>query len=628
MRVGDYSSIDTGVVGAPPLKYTWFKNGVAVLGKTEDRIEFDPAEFGDAGVYQMAVTSGTNEPEYTSLIYAGAIKEDTRPLGLRLGDKMDLRCEATVPKGPDFSLSWQWMREGIPLTNGRKEDDSTVTGAQASHLQIAPITSAVMGHYSCRVTMSHPEGEIETVTTGQMVQVITEVPIVEEIVMPSPLRVGQPVEAEIIATNSPKKYSARGLPRGLRLDSKTGQIDGRPLQFSSYDPSTESYKPFKVIFQASNYLGKSEPVELLLTILPIDVDGHYSGLIGRNAQLNQNLGGRIDCTITKTGQVSGRLRMAGKSYPFKTQLDTLAESAEAFNGSVLIRRKPPFTSNLYLILNHTESSLQEEGSSEKVTVSCQKLSQAADFSSQLAGDYTAGFSSSSSHAEGFARIKIRPSGTTSLIGRAGDGSAFTCASSMEFNSDQFLIHSMLDKDQGSLQGVLGIAWITNDLYADTSRIPLDWVMLERPMESKDRIFKEGFPVTNLSMRGGRYSKHYSYEPLLGLYLSPSAWLSFYGNLNKGVEPFSLGVAIQLSGKIILPNSDHLNPNAISLKLSVNTGLFSGKFQDEVTKRKGNFAGVLVNHFESSTQRSYGQFLLPLGDGQTSPIHVGRMSLEP
>jgi hypothetical protein len=48
--------------------------------------------------------------------------------------------------------------------------------------------------------------------------------------------------------------------------------------------------------------------------------GHYTGIIGRHAEVNSNMGGRLDYSVTRSGLASGSLWMDGRRYPFRVTL--------------------------------------------------------------------------------------------------------------------------------------------------------------------------------------------------------------------------------------------------------------------------------------------------------------------
>ncbi len=635
---GSALELSVSALGRAPLFYQWKKGKTNLPNSRSDHYQVtEVATAAHAGSYSVVVSSNNGSRE-SAQAHVAVVAPGLPNLSVKKGNPVKLASKVSAPKVAGVTLSYLWRKNGTPLTNGLQENGALISGAATATLSITQAGLDDSGDYDCRVTLNTPSHSPFLFQSPTRVSIVDAVPLIEEVTLPNTLLVSEPVEAEVRATEAPKTYSAIGLPKGLSLNPSTGRITGRPLQTSRYDAATETYQPFKITFFARNDVGLSTAKEMYLTVQKTPFEGSYIGLVGRESRSNGDLGGRLDFTVAATGMASGSLQVANQRYAFKMAVDTQVADPGSFQATVIIPRKKPFLTALRLTLSATSSVVTgtlQEISSDEVTPAdpaallIHRVTPAAEIAAAIPGDYTVGFPRTAPLAEGFARLKVSKTGTAQWTGRAGDGSTFTCASKLTASAQTVLLHALLDKDQGSLQGPVSLHPTTQDLAAlDGSTIPLDCLLLPRLAGSRDTTFPGGVPLRTLTLVGDKYSKAENFDPLLespGL-AQPSAELSFVGELDLNIAAFSQSFAVKAPAKIVLPKAGSLNPYAVTLTLAPTTGLYSGKYKDLTSGRSGSFSGVLVRHLGTSEKRGFGQFILPLGTAR-DPVHVGTVQLQ-
>ncbi|MCB1089834.1 MAG: hypothetical protein KDM63_22530, partial [Verrucomicrobiae bacterium] len=92
---------------------------------------------------------------------------------------------------------------------------------------------------------------------------------------------------------------------------------------------------FTITVYAYNSLGRSLALQFDLVIEAIDEDetGRFSGLVEADPVLSQELGGKIDLTVTKTGYYTATLRLGRELYRLK------GRALSEIGGSLTIERQ-------------------------------------------------------------------------------------------------------------------------------------------------------------------------------------------------------------------------------------------------------------------------------------------------
>ncbi|MBL9154640.1 MAG: putative Ig domain-containing protein [Verrucomicrobiales bacterium] len=111
------------------------------------------------------------------------------------------------------------------------------------------------------------------------------------------------------------RWSARGLPPGLRIDPKTGEISGNPTVPGQYD---------RVVIYAANAFGQTASRVLFFNVEPVTAMavGTFQGLLDRTGPESAGLGGRIDLVTTAGGAWSAVIVAGGARYRTRGRLDT------------------------------------------------------------------------------------------------------------------------------------------------------------------------------------------------------------------------------------------------------------------------------------------------------------------
>lgn len=148
--VADFSVTATG---DGPITYQWFKDGTAlvdggrVTGSASNELRLVNLLASDSGVYvvRLTVPSGSIAGPTMALLVTEPVFIASSPTNrvLTPGGTAAFYVVATG----SAPLSYQWLKDGVPLTN-----DARITGATTSALNLANLVLGDAGAYACRVT--------------------------------------------------------------------------------------------------------------------------------------------------------------------------------------------------------------------------------------------------------------------------------------------------------------------------------------------------------------------------------------------------------------------------------------------------------------------------------------------
>lgn len=148
--VADFSVTATG---DGPITYQWFKDGNAladggrVTGSTSNALRIVNLQAGDSGVYvvRLTVPSGSIAGPTMTLLVTDPVFISSSPTNRVLTPGGTAEFYVVATGSPP--LSYQWLKDGVPLTNGAR-----ISGVNTPALALTSLVIGDTGAYSCRVT--------------------------------------------------------------------------------------------------------------------------------------------------------------------------------------------------------------------------------------------------------------------------------------------------------------------------------------------------------------------------------------------------------------------------------------------------------------------------------------------
>jgi hypothetical protein len=410
------------------------------------------------------------------------------------------------------------------------------------------------------------------------------------------LRVGAAFQHRVTGTGgNATRWTARGLPPGLRINPLTGEISGTPTAAGEYD---------RVVISAANAFGQTVSVVYLLTVdaIPAMASGTFDGLVDRTGAENGGLGARFNFTTNSRAAWSGVVSIGGSRHRVRGHLDT--SQADPTLAAVFRHRGNLLALNV--TINATDGTLSGGFAGGGILTGW-----------RAAGDSTrsgvchallavpGGPAPSVPEGTGFGTVIFGKRSTVRVLGRLADGSAFGSGGGIGPDGE-VAVYQPLYRATGSLIGRLQVA---GDLAQAVSG-DLTW---SKVAQTRGTNYRAGWAAPlDLSARGGKY------RPVDGATLpldaapgeAPNASLILQdGGMDAfGVNPRTFPVHLISSRRALLA-SPH--------RLAVNNA--RGTFSGVVTvdngaglRRQVKFTGLLVpdaatpNPFDTA---GHGYFLL-------------------
>lgn len=413
------------------------------------------------------------------------------------------------------------------------------------------------------------------------------------------VRVGQSFQHSVMTSGGvATRWSAKGLPPGLKIDPATGIISGIPTVSGEYD---------QIVLTATNAFGVTQSKGFILRVgsFPEGAVGTFAGLIDRIGSATGGLGARVTLVTTRSAKFTGKVQIGKKSYPIKGNLDSAnpnptgsANLTHASTALTLTWALDPVTGKMTgsLTGGATLSGILAQTSTDKMGL--------FNFYAAEAGTPDAAVPQGAS----FGSIKLSAKAIATLAGKAADGSTITSSSPLGLGGE-LVLYQPLYTTLGSFLGELNLA---NDLAHSVSGT-LSW---SKPRQSKGSLYVSGWdtPLT-LTARGGKY------RPVVGATLPLDAVPSLtadnarlvlqdggieaFGSLtNPQLFPFRLISATKLS--IAKPQKISLKNATGAFTASITLGVGTGK-------RVATIQGLLipdVSTEDAFDTAGYGFFLLP------------------
>lgn len=408
------------------------------------------------------------------------------------------------------------------------------------------------------------------------------------------LEVGAAFSHQVLTTRgTATRWTAIGLPPGLRIDPASGLISGIPTAAGDFD---------RVVITASNGFGRTTSVVYLLDVTPMPAAtlGSFTCLVDRIGTATEGLGGRLELTTTAGATYTGRLTIGKKNHPVRGVLDSSSGNVTGFarvsvNGALL-----PLSFSLDAVTGALTGDL--DGS---VLTAWQNSTLPARvgiyhfilFTNLAPDDQPQGAS--------FGTIRVPARGLPRIAGRTADGSRFACSSAVSTDGE-LLVYQALYRNPGTLVGSLTL----DDDPAQSVSGTFNW---SKPSQPTGALYRDGWaaPIM-LNVIGGKY------RPAAGATLLLEAAPSTGDNALLGLQdggideltsdPAEFGVRILSATKLA---------TTAPLRLRVNnkTGLISGRVplsQSGVT-RTATFFGLLIPTADPNAPfatSGYGHFVLP------------------
>ncbi|MCB1209786.1 MAG: proprotein convertase P-domain-containing protein, partial [Verrucomicrobiales bacterium] len=616
---GSAAQFMSTTTGYPTINHQWRKNGVNIARATDSTYSFAAASLKQVGRYADRVTNLTGLATSVE-VPLGVVRVTNDAPTFNEGTTLNL--VTTAASG--VALSYQWKLGGIDLV-----DDGRISGATTAKLSIKATTFADEGDYECIVS----DGT-RMLSAGTRAVQIRLKPVVQGMSI-ADAAVSQLSTISIIVDNGATTFTSTRLPKGMRLNRKTGVISGRPLLPGNYT--------FTVY--ASNAAGKSPGQTFTWNVEALDEDvrGSFQGLVDRDMGLNTNFGGSLKARVTDSGTYTGSLLLGAKRYSFRGMLDT-APSTDPVGTSTIVRRGMSSLVVAFSISNATGeiTGTVTDGIDTAALLARRNPWNARLFSAEaFAGYYTFAMDLGSHIGDagvpqgtGYGTATVTTAGTIRWSGRLPDGTSFSGTSTFDIDG-RWSGFNLLYSATGSLLG-----WRDMDLGAANNFVlnsmtgSLSW--LRNVQAASQRLYQAGFGPVTLDVHGGKYVKPATGVIVVGLedpttfVDGKNAQLDF---VNGGIESASLYAGLHPGPFTITTKNTTVVPkagtaeNIASLRVSVNasTGLVSGSFlladanpavPTTTIKRTVGYLGVLL----PQEGMGKGYFLLPsLPEASPAPI---------
>jgi len=410
------------------------------------------------------------------------------------------------------------------------------------------------------------------------------------------------------------RFSAKGLPPGLKIDPLSGLISGRPTVPGEF---------FQIVITATNASGTTRSQAFVLKVedFPAMAKGSFLAVSNRLPTALGNLGARVDLTVTQSATFTAKLHFAGKTYVKTGELDTsVSNPTGSFTASV------PGVGNVDVSLFIDATSGTLTGSVVEGIFAASLTGWRARGTSTLTGlhHFAAPLASPTPAQPAGAThgaITLGSNGTTTLVGRLADGTSFASSGLLGPNGE-IAVYQVLYKNPGS---VLGTLFAAADLAQSLSGF-ISWTKPPQPNAATAHPDGWAAPIT-LTAEGGKYRPVSGSTIILALpaTVGTNAQLLFSGaDVDASATEPDVSVRILAPAKVALPNIH-------KLKIDTVKGTFSGTIilQEASGKRTAAFEGRLIPN--ASTPAVFdgtgtGFFLLtPLTGG---PKASGMVSLTP
>lgn len=615
-EVGKPLVLEASANGAPAPVLTWLRGGKAVAKQKAAKLEIPAATLKDAGIYTLRASNNSGRVDSNP---ANVIVVDKgNPLMLTLSEKtVVLKAQAA---GVNLKYQWRHQKTGASNAVDVVDDGTRISGSTTATLTIKQFGATLndIGLYTCVVT-----DLMDSELTGETGPWRVGVAGVKPVLNINPTDPNNPfrpdagyvgIEYDYTLPGGGNEnttiasYTIAGLPPGLKVETTTGRITGKPTRAGEYS----------LKLTAKNPKGTTVVDKIPMYVLPMPeaVLGTFIGQIASSPVFNNNKGGRVDMTVTEAGMISGKLSQGKEVLNFTGRMVQTPGSVYTSGTATVTRKgKTPLTLTLtavapsgYTISGNVAGTISD--GTDVVAFGAYRNAYNANKGQRspfigrhhLRLSLPSNFVGEESVPQGhsFAVVTLDANGGMKAVGKMADGTSLTASSSLG-GQQQFLIYQALYKNTGSVVGQAYLYYqdTVGPNTARTNRFRVDgsvnWTR-EPQASANERSYKAGFGPVPLTALGLTYVKPGPNELVMNLPKARrNASLDFEegGLEDAGINP-DLS-AISLGFTPLVPN-DVANDAKVTLKMVAATGLFNGGFQlapPGGVKRTAKYFGLIV-----------------------------------
>jgi cyclophilin family peptidyl-prolyl cis-trans isomerase len=667
VNVGAALELKAVVVGAPEPVFTWKRGTTAIKGQTSSHLKIATAKLTDGGIYK-GTAKNTGGTDSTTDVNVFVIDRQNQLQVHKPGVAIKLVAGIS---GPADQITYQWGKYNDTTFEPLLPSSARYTGVEDPTLTI--LVSDInqdSGAYACRVSL--PDG-LGTQITGVTYLSVANKPNLKPMTGLNEVPTGfvavsyrYQVPYEPGDALRPSSFAASGLPPGLMIDAPTGIIYGIPTKSGQ----------FTITVTAKNPSGTSNPVTAVLRISSMQAasTGSFVATIQASPTLNDEMGGRLDMTVTDSSSYSASVVMGKNTYKAAGKVLYSSQNSDGsvnYRGQIAIPRKNQKSLLLVFVVTSGGAGISgfiSDGFFDAVGRLTGEIGRAeiSGFRrfwnrSRNPSPYLGNLHLSLDlptadigkadipQGSGFLRGTGSSSGTVSFAGRLADGTTVTTSSSVS-RFGELILFRMLYSNRGSLSGRVNHVVVSSGELSLINRASGDVRWFKTDTTSLNpRSYPTSVISITLAVRGNYYvapkpeqvkkpdpDKH---EIVMGLPNVPgNAYLDFAeGGLVSGVSNPGVNFRITPANKASFTNGS--NPGQVTLGIDAKTGLYSGAFNLQ-DGRSAAFRGLIIPRTDAVNATnanllavsSYGvgYFLLPglTPTLKTSQILSGKVTLKP